>query len=142
MNDQQTDPTLDFLEQQFPSSQSMTEMEDLFSVNPVTSHDQDLAPSSVESRGNSRSLGSSQSTPVPVPIERETQPSDLLPLTNSSSLPRLNIQRVDVSSEEVKAAVVVCYLGFKYQICHKDQLSHQGCHKPDMSLHISTLTGT
>ena len=39
-------------------------------------------------------------------------------------------------------AAVVCYLGFKYQICHKDQLSHQGCHRPDMSLHISTLTGT
>jgi hypothetical protein len=38
--------------------------------------------------------------------------------------------------------VVVCYLGFNYQICHKDQLSHQGCHRPDMSLHISTLTGT
>ncbi|PLW41128.1 hypothetical protein PCASD_11851 [Puccinia coronata f. sp. avenae] len=107
MNDQQTDPTLDFLEQQFPSSQSMIEMEDLFRVNPVTSHDQDLAPSSVESRGNSRPLESSQSTPVPVPIERETQPSDLLPLTDSSNLPRLNIQRVDVSSEEVKAAVTI-----------------------------------
>ncbi|PLW46462.1 hypothetical protein PCASD_06325 [Puccinia coronata f. sp. avenae] len=107
MNDQQTDPTLDFLEQQFPSSQLMIEMKDLFSVNPVTSHNQDLAPSSVESRGNSRPLESSQSTPVPVPIERETQPSDLLPLTDSSNLPRLNIQRVDVLLEEVKAAVTI-----------------------------------
>jgi hypothetical protein len=42
----------------------------------------------------------------------------------------------------MKSNVVVCYLGFKYQICHKDQLSHQGCHEPDMSLHTSTLTGT
>jgi hypothetical protein len=47
----------------------------------------------------------------------------------------------DILGDNTKT-VVVCYLGFKYQICHKDQLSHQGCHKPDMSLHISTLTGT
>jgi hypothetical protein len=31
-------------------------------------------------------------------------------------------------SPNVWICAVVCYLGFKYQICHKDQLSHQGCH--------------
>jgi hypothetical protein len=30
---------------------------------------------------------------------------------------------------------VVCYLGFKYQIWHKDQLSHQRCHRPR---HVTT----
>ncbi|PLW33537.1 hypothetical protein PCANC_22855 [Puccinia coronata f. sp. avenae] len=56
MNDQQTDPTLDFLEKQFPSSQLMLEMEDLFNVNPSAPLDHRLALLLVESWENSRPL--------------------------------------------------------------------------------------
>ncbi|PLW22852.1 hypothetical protein PCANC_28687 [Puccinia coronata f. sp. avenae] len=106
MNVPSTDPTLDFLEEQFPPSQSMLEIEDLFKVNPTVPPDQSLAPSLVESRENSRPLESNHSTPVPVPIEREIQPnsSSLLP-RDPANLPRVNIPRADVNSEEVKAAV-------------------------------------
>jgi hypothetical protein len=107
MNVQQTDPTLDLLEQQLLPSQLMLEMEDLFSVKPVTPHNQDLVSLLAESRGTSRPLESSHLMPVPVPIEQETQPSNLLPLTNSLNLPRVKIQRADGSLEEVKAAVSI-----------------------------------
>jgi hypothetical protein len=102
------DPTLEFLEKQFPSSQSMLEIEDLFQVNQANPSNTNLAPLLAKSQEASRPLESSHLTPVPTPIERETHLSSSLFLTTKPpSLPRVHVPRAGVNLEEVNAAAVI-----------------------------------
>jgi hypothetical protein len=73
MDESTKDPTLDFLEKQFPHlPRPMMEIEDLFGLNPVVSQDKDLTPLLGGSQETSRLLNSTLLTPVPAPIEQET----------------------------------------------------------------------
>jgi hypothetical protein len=105
MDELTKDPTLDFLEKQFPPPRPMMEIEDLFGLNPVASQDKDLTPLSGGSQGTSRILDSTLSTPVPAPIEWETQEAhSSLSMIDPLNLPRMKIPRSNMDSEEVKVA--------------------------------------
>jgi hypothetical protein len=102
------DPTLAFLKQQFPSAQEMIEMDDLFDLTPAIEPNTGQAPSQAGSLETSRTRESSQATPVPALVKRETMPSLLSPFqTDQLGLPRVHIQRANLNSKEVRVAAAI-----------------------------------
>ncbi|PLW44502.1 hypothetical protein PCASD_11500 [Puccinia coronata f. sp. avenae] len=110
MSAQQTDPTLDLLERQFPQtqSQSMMDMNDLFGLDKVFNQDKGPSLPPEESPAASCSAVLNSTTPAPPSIENKNPVphSSLLPMETETSLgPRapLDIRSADPSSKEVKA---------------------------------------
>ncbi|PLW36059.1 hypothetical protein PCASD_16292 [Puccinia coronata f. sp. avenae] len=83
MSMQQKDPTLDFLEKQFPKTQSqlMMDMNDLFGLGKILNQDKGLSLPPKGSPAASRTAVSNSTTPAPQPIEKEN------PLPHSSLSP-------------------------------------------------------
>jgi hypothetical protein len=83
-------------------------MDDLFDLTPAIEPNPGLAPSQAGSLETSRTRESSQATPVPALVERETMPNLLSPSqTDQLGLPRVHIQRADLNSEEVRVAAAI-----------------------------------
>jgi hypothetical protein len=102
------DPTLAFLKQQFPSAQEMIEMDNLFNLTPAIKQNTGQAPSQAGSLETSRTWESSQATPVPALVKRETMLSLLSPSqTDQLGLPRVHIQQANLNSEEVRVAAAI-----------------------------------
>ncbi|PLW41101.1 hypothetical protein PCANC_22267 [Puccinia coronata f. sp. avenae] len=90
------DPILDFLEQQFPQSQLMMDMDNLFGQYLTLAQGTTQAPSLDASPETSMTIESSQLTPVPTPAKQEATLSLPVPNhqgnlpNNSSPSPREN----------------------------------------------------